>query len=95
MKITGHTIEKLEDPTGILIGDRYEYLINIEVPEDDELFSENGLYVKVIYAVDVKGLRIAQYQLFENVTNKFIDLELEEDEEEMIDLYCRQHLDSI
>lgn len=95
MKITGHTIEKLEDPTGILIGDRYEYLINIEVPEDDELFSENGLYVKVIYAVDVKGPRIAQYQLFENVTNKFIDLELEEDEEEMIDLYCRQHLDSI
>ncbi|WP_374723981.1 DUF6509 family protein [Calidifontibacillus erzurumensis] len=94
MEIIGHTIEKIEDPTGILVGDRYEFHLSIEVPEDDELFSENGIYVKAIIAVEgeEKNVRIAQYQLFEKGTNTYIGLELEEDELDLIKNYCKQHL---
>lgn len=95
MNITGCTIEKLEDPTGILIGDRYEFIINIEVPDDDELFSANGLYVKIIFAIDDHGARIAQYQLFESNTNNYLDFELEDDEQELLLAYCKEQMESI
>lgn len=93
MEITGHTVEKLEDPTGILIGDRYEFILHIEVPEDDELYSENGIYLKAVIAVEEDAARIAQYQFFEKGTNQYIDLELEDDENEIIVAYCKQHLE--
>jgi len=93
MEIIGHTIEKLEDPTGILKGDRYEYILQIEVPEDDELYSENGIYLKAIIAVEEESVRVAQYQLFEKGTNAYIDLELEDDEKELVAGYCKEHLE--
>ncbi|MCH1626671.1 DUF6509 family protein [Ferdinandcohnia quinoae] len=93
MEIIGHTVEKLNDPTGILVGDRYEFFINIDVPEDDELFSGNGIHIKVIFAVDENGARIALYHLIENVTNQYFDFELEDDELEMISEYCKKHLE--
>lgn len=92
MNITGHTVEKLQDPTGILTGDRYEYLLDVEVPEDDELYTENGLLIKAIYAVDENGARIAQYYLMERNTETHLDFELEEEEEELIRTYiAAQH----
>jgi hypothetical protein len=95
MNITEHTVDKLQDPTGILSGDRYEFSLSIEVPEDDELYSEKGLYLKIIYVVEDNRSRIAQYQIFENGTNRYIDFELEEDEEELINDFCKQQLESI
>lgn len=93
MEIISHEVEKLWDPTGILEGDRYEFIIDIEVPEDDELYSENGLYVKLIFAVDQNGERIAQYQIFERGTNIYLDFELEEEELKMISEYCSKHIE--
>lgn len=92
MNITGHTVEKVEDTTGILSGDRYEFFINVEVDEDDELFTENGLYIKVILAVHESENRIVQYEIHEKETNKNIDLALEEDEEQLLLDYCKQNL---
>ncbi|MFT4414014.1 DUF6509 family protein [Fredinandcohnia humi] len=91
MEIIGHTVEKLNDPTGILEGDRYEFFLNLVISEDDELFSEHGVKLKVIYAIDSKGPRIAQYHLLENVTEKVLDFELEDDELEMVNEYCKEH----
>lgn len=93
MEITSHTVEKLEDPTGILVGDRYEFILQIDVPEDDELYSEKGVYLKAILAVVEDAVKVAQYQFFENVTNEYIDLELEDDEKEVIVEYCKGHLE--
>jgi len=93
LEIISHEVEKLWDPTGILEGDRYEFIIDIEVPEDDELYSENGLYVKLIFAVDQNGERIAQYQIFERGTNIYLDFELEEEELKMISEYCSKHIE--
>lgn len=92
MKVTDHTVEKLIDPTGILSGERYEFLLNLEVPEDDELFSENGIALRVIFAVDENGSRMSQYNFIEQVTNRALDFALDEDEEVEITKYCTQNI---
>lgn len=92
MNITGYSVEKLKDPTGILEGDRYEFFLDIEVPEDDELYSEHGIELKVIFAVDQKGERIAQYSFYDKGTQKVLDFQLEEEEEVVVLEFCKTHL---
>ncbi|MDF0727869.1 DUF6509 family protein [Cytobacillus sp. S13-E01] len=91
MNITGHTISKLEDPMGLLTGERYEFILHIEVPIEDELHSEKGIFIRAILVTDEKGERIAQYHLIEKETNQHLDFELEQEEEEMIITYCKNH----
>lgn len=95
MQITSYTLEKIEDPFGILTGERYEYFLDIEVDEDDELFSENGLKIKVLYIVDDNGGRISHYHIIENTTERILEFELEEDEEQLIADYCQTHLNDL
>ena len=88
MEFSKHTIEQLDDPTGILSGDRYEINLHVEVDQEDELYTEQGIYIKVIYAVEENASRIAQYQIFENNTNKYLDFILEDEELEELQKYC-------
>lgn len=92
MEITDHTLELIEDPFGILSGNRFEFFLHIEVPEDDELFSEKGLKVKVLIIEDENGIHMSHYHIIENTTEKVLDFELEEDEEQLILDYCREQL---
>lgn len=92
MNITGHTVNKLEDPFGILSGERYEFFLDIEVPEDDELYTENGLKLKVLYIIEEGNSRISHYNIIENTTEKILDFELEEDEVKMVEAYCKEHV---
>ncbi|MFC7370617.1 DUF6509 family protein [Fictibacillus iocasae] len=92
MNITRHDVDQLKDPTGILKGERYEFFIHFEVEEDDELYSENGLYIKLIYAQEDGEGRIANYQLFENNTNEPLDFELEEDELQVFQEFCSKNV---
>jgi Family of unknown function (DUF6509) len=94
MIITGHTMEELKDPTGILNGSRHEMLIAIEVPEEDELYSEHGLYLKTIFVQDGEVSRIAQYQIIERDTETILDFELEEEEEALILQYCKEAMNN-
>lgn len=92
MNITGHTVELLEDPFGLLSGSRYEYFLNIEVDEDDELYTEKGLLLKVLFLVDGEDRRIMQSYFIEQETEKVLDFELEEDEEVQVKKYCEENL---
>lgn len=92
MNVTGFAVEKLEDPFGILSGDRYEFFLDIEVDEDDELYNENGLLLKALYVVDGAEEKISNYSLLESATEKYIDLALEDEELEMILTFCKEHL---
>ncbi|MDQ1001960.1 hypothetical protein QFZ28_002360 [Neobacillus niacini] len=94
MNITGHTIEKLVDPFGLLSGDRYEFFLEIDVEEEDELYSEKGVGIKVLFVVDEKGARISHYHLYERGTDKVLDFALEEDEELTVFNYCKGNIDS-
>lgn len=91
MNITGYTVEKLHDPTGILDGIRYEFFLQIEVPEDDELFTENGLVLRVIFADVNQTQSILHYEFMEKNSNAVLDFALEEDEEKLVFEFCRKH----
>jgi hypothetical protein len=92
MNITGHTVEKLEDPFGLLTGDRYEFFLDIDVDEDDELYSEKGIGLKIIYVIDDNGSKISHYHFFEKSSEKVLDFALEEDEEDLVKNYCAQNI---
>lgn len=92
MNITGHTAEKLVDPFGLLTGDRYEFFLDLEVDEDDDLFSEKGIGLKVIYVVDDNTQKISHYHFYEKESEKVLDFALEEDEEQLVKEYCGQNL---
>ena len=94
LNITGHTVEKLVDPFGLLSGDRYEFFLEIEVEEEDELYSEKGVGIKVLFVIDEKGPRISPYHLYERGTEKVLDFALEEDEELTVFNYCKENIDS-
>lgn len=94
LNITGHTVEKLVDPFGLLSGDRYEFFLELEIDEEDELFSDKGIGIKVLFVVDEKGSRISHYHLYERGTEKILDFALEEDEELLVFNYCKENIDS-
>ncbi|MGM0750915.1 MAG: DUF6509 family protein [Bacillota bacterium] len=92
MNIINHSAEELKDPTGILSGERYEVILDIEVPEDDELYREQGIYIKAIFVRDENGARIVQSTIVERNSEKYLDFELEEDEESLILSYCEENI---
>ncbi|RFU67829.1 DUF6509 family protein [Bacillus sp. V59.32b] len=93
--ITSYSVELLKDPFGILTGERYEFLLDIDVPEDDELYSEKGLYIRVLYTVEEHRSVIVKYDIIEKETDNVTDFELEEEEEAIIDSFCKKHLNDV
>lgn len=92
MKIVEYSVEKLIDPFGILTGDRYEFLMDIEVPEDDELFVENGVSLRLIYVANGENMAIAQYEIIDKAAEQILDFELEDDEINMLLSFCQEHI---
>ncbi|OXL81854.1 pullulanase [Paenibacillus sp. SSG-1] len=95
LTITEYEAEKIKDPFRILQGTRYEFKLDIEVPDDDELYTENGLYVRVIYKVDEDQSAVVKYEIYEKTTGQYLDFDLEEDEVELLENFCRDHLDEV
>jgi len=92
IEISAYSVEKIKDPFGILAGERYEFYLDLEVEEDDELYLEEGLAARVVYAVEESGARIVKYELLERATEKYVAFELEEEELEAVAAFCREHL---
>ncbi|MFC3209732.1 DUF6509 family protein [Planomicrobium okeanokoites] len=92
MEIIDFTFHKINDPTGIMESDRYEFLLTVEVDEDDELYTEAGLDLRVIMAADESGARIAHYNFMDKQTGKAMEFALEDDEEAEVQAYCRDKL---
>src|SRR5688500_13273527 len=90
--ISNYTIEQIHDPFAILTGERYEFKLSIEVDEDDELFSENGLFLRVIYRVDEASQGIVKYEIYETTTEHYLDFDLEADEVAMVAAFCKSCL---
>ena len=88
----GYNVENVKDPFGILTGKRYEFLIELDVPEDDELYVENGVTARTIVKVVEEQISIVSYELQETTTGVLLDFDLEEDEEEALLLFCKEHL---
>jgi hypothetical protein len=91
VNITEYTVELIKDPTGILRGNRYEFFLNIDVPEDDELYHENGLQLKVLYFSDDNEKKILNYNFYDSSENKYLEFALEEEEEKLVNDFCSNH----
>ncbi|WP_088069767.1 DUF6509 family protein [Gottfriedia luciferensis] len=92
LTITEYTVEEIKDPFGIIEGNRYEFLLYIDVPEDDELYNEKGIYIKVLFGLNNGESKLIKYDLFETETNNYLDFDLEEDEEKEVFEFCKSHL---
>jgi hypothetical protein len=90
--ITAYTVELIKDPFGILSGTRYEFILEIEVPEEDELYSDQGVLLRVIYTEDEARSGITKYEFLERNTNKYLDFELESEEEKFVEAFCKVRL---
>ncbi|MFJ8237906.1 DUF6509 family protein [Ureibacillus sp. NPDC094379] len=92
MEITQYSLEEIKDPTNIIEGKRFEFLLDVEVDEEDELFSEAGIEIRVLIGHNGNDFSILNYFITDKTENKFLDLALEDDEEEMILSFCREQL---
>lgn len=93
MDITSYTVEEIKDPTGIIEGKRVEFLLDIEVDEEDELYTENGLELRVILSSTEQGDRIVQHYFINKSTRQVLEFALDEDEEAEVLEFCRTHMD--
>lgn len=92
LTITEYSVELVKDPFGILSGARYQFIMDLDVPEDDELYSENGVYAKVVYKSDEDRSGIVTCDLYERTTHKYLDIEVDEDEKEALAAFCNENL---
>ena len=92
LTITEYRVELVKDPFGILTGKRYEFILDLEVMEDDELYSEHGVQARVILKVDEHQASVIKYELLEKATNRYLDFDLEPEEEEVLSAFCKEHL---
>jgi hypothetical protein len=92
LTISEYSVEAIKDPFGILAGQRYEFILDIEVPDDDELYSENGLYIRVIYSVEESRSGISKYEIYERTTRRYLEFDLEDEEIAAVESFCKEHL---
>ena len=92
LTITEYSVELVKDPFGILSGTRYEFIMDVDVSEEDELFTENGVYVKVVYKSDEERSGILTCDLYERITHKYLDVEVDDDEKEVLAAFCKENL---
>ncbi len=92
MEIGAFSVEEIKDPTNIIEGKRYEFLIDIEVDEEDELYSEAGIEARVIVGQKGEEVRILNYFLLDKTDNEILEFALEEEEEEMILRFVQEEL---
>ena len=83
MEITAYSVEEIKDPTNIIEGKRYEYLLDIEVDEEDELYTEAGIEIRAIIGELNGEVRLVNYFLLDKTNNEYLDFALEEDEDDI------------
>ncbi|GAB6927779.1 hypothetical protein JCM10914A_17620 [Paenibacillus sp. JCM 10914] len=93
LTIKEYSVELVKDPFGILTGRRFEFVCDLEVPEEDELYSEKGIYLRVIFLDEGEASRIVKYDFYERTTDQYLDFDMEAEEEEWLTAFCKEHLD--
>jgi len=91
MEFTEYTVEKIRDAFGIVQGERYEFVFEFEVDEEDELYTPQGLLLRVIYSVNGEIKKIVKHEIIERATQKVLEFDLEDDELEETEAFCAAH----
>ncbi|TFD99570.1 DUF6509 family protein [Jeotgalibacillus salarius] len=88
MDIKSYTVEKINDSFGILTGDRFEFMLEVEVEEDDELYQDGGVSIKALYKVEDGEEQLLKYDLIKTSDGDALDFELEDEEIQAIKSFC-------
>ncbi|SOC23246.1 hypothetical protein SAMN05880501_11534 [Ureibacillus xyleni] len=94
MEITQFSVEEIKDPTNIIEGKRYEFLLDVNVDEEDELYTEAGIEIRVLVGQNQEEIKILNYFITEKSENKYLDFGLEDEEEAMILAFCKEQLEN-
>ncbi|MEK4227993.1 DUF6509 family protein [Solibacillus sp. FSL H8-0538] len=92
MDITHFSVEEILDPTNIIEGKRFEFLLDVEIDEDDELYMEAGIEIRVLIGQKDEEVRLVSYFIIEKAGNEYLDFALEDEEEAMILAFCKEQL---
>ncbi|WEK54477.1 MAG: DUF6509 family protein [Candidatus Cohnella colombiensis] len=92
LTVSKHSVEYVKDPFGILSGKRYEFVLDLEIEEDDELYLEQGVNAKVVYKVDEEKSGILTCDLYERTTDRYISMDLEDEELVALAEFCKNNL---
>ena len=92
LDILAYIMEEILDPTNIIEGQRFEFLLDINVDEDDELYTEGGIEIRAIVAKKDSEISLANYFIIAKANGKLLDFALEDDEEKMILTFCKEHI---
>lgn len=92
MEITQYSVEQIKDPTNIIEGNRYEFLIDVDIDEEDELYREMGIEIRVLIG-ELDGVySLKNYFLIDKADQSFLDFALDEDEEAEMLAFCQEEL---
>lgn len=92
MEITQFSMEEILDPTNIIEGKRYEFILDIEIDEEDELFHEAGIEIRVLIGEKADEPYILNYFIMEKAEGEYLDFALEDDELEGILVFCKEEI---
>ncbi|MFJ7951955.1 DUF6509 family protein [Lysinibacillus sp. NPDC096418] len=92
MNITQFSVEEILDPTNIIEGKRYEFILDVEIDEEDELYHEAGIEIRVLLGEKDGEPFILNYFIIEKAENEYLDFELEDDELATILAFCQKVL---
>lgn len=92
MDITQFSVEEILDPTNIIEGKRYEFLLDVEIDEEDELYTDAGIEIRVLIGEHNDEVRVVNYFIMDKTANEYLDFALEDDEEAIILEFCKEQL---
>ena len=92
MNIIQFSVEEILDPTNIIEGKRYEFILDVEIDEDDELYHEAGIEIRVLLGEKDGEPFILNYFIMEKAEGEYLDFALEDEELAMILAFCHEAL---
>ncbi|WP_313235135.1 DUF6509 family protein [Sporosarcina ureae] len=95
MQIINHKAQELVDPTGIIDGQRFEFLLTVKFDEEDELYNEEGTGLRMLYSAKDGQRKMLTYQFYELATESPFDVEWDEEEQTSAEQYCMEHFPEI
>lgn len=92
MNITQFAVEEILDPTNIIEGKRFEFILDVEIDEEDELYHAAGIEIRVLLGEKDGEPFILNYFIMEKAEGEYLDFALEDDELATILAFCQEAL---
>lgn len=94
MDIISYLMNEILDPTNIIEGERYEFTLDLNIDEEDELYQAGGVDLRAIIAVKEQQYSVVDYFFIAKANQEYLEFALEEDEEQEILTFCKEHIEA-